>query len=107
MRQAYACYPLPSAKLRIGFWFSRKPPKDIALLTLCYSSDLIVMRNDELNWPADCKGVNHITAPDLDRLGAMELTRTPTGWSIIAAQPLRGQRYWSTPSEAEAPELSN
>ena len=75
--------------------------------TLCLNSDLIVMRNDELNWPADCKGVNHITAPDLDRLGAMELTRTPGGWSIVAAQPLRGHRYWSTPSEAEVPELSN
>jgi competence protein ComEC len=105
--KGFACYPLPSARLRVGFWFSRKPPKDIALLTLCYSSDLIVMRNDELNWPDDCKGVNHITAPDLDRLGAMELTRGPNGWSIRAAQPLRGHRYWSAPSEAEAPELAN
>jgi len=103
----YACYPLPSARLRVGFWFSRRPPKDIDLLTLCYSSDLIVTRNDELNWPEECAGVNHITAPDLDRLGAMELTRLKTGWSIRAAQPLRGDRYWSNPSEAEAPELSN
>ena len=103
----YACYPLPSARLRVGFWFSRRPPKDIDMLTLCYSSDLIVTRNDELNWPEECAGVNHITAPDLDRLGAMELTRLKTGWSIRAAQPLRGDRYWSNPSEAEAPELSN
>jgi len=103
----FACYPLPSAKRRIGFWFSRKPPKDLSLQTLCLNSDLIVMRNDELNWPDTCKGVNHITAPDLDRLGAMELTRTAKGWSIIAAQPLRGHRYWSNVSEAEVPELSN
>jgi len=102
----FACYPLPSAKLRVGFWFSRKPPKDVVMLTLCLNSDLIVMRDDELNWPAECKGVNHITAPDLDRLGAMELTRSKGGWSIIAAQPLRGDRYWSNPSDAEAFELS-
>jgi competence protein ComEC len=103
---AYACYPLPNAKLRVGFWFSRRPPKDIAMATLCLNSDLVIMRNDELNWPEECKGVNHITAPDLARLGAMELTRTRTGWSIIAAQPLRGHRYWSAASEAEGTELS-
>ena len=101
----FACYPLPQAKLRIGFWFSRKPPKDIAMVTLCLNSDLIVMRNDELNWPDECKGVNHITAPDLDRLGAMELTRTTNGWAIKGAQPLRGNRYWSADSEAEASEF--
>ena len=103
----FACYPLPAARLRVGFWFSRKAPKPLALQTLCLKSDLIVMRNDELNWPDECRGVNHITAPDLDRLGAMELTRTPAGWSIVAAQPLRGDRYWSSPSDAEAAELSN
>ncbi len=103
----YACYPLPGAKLRVGFWFSRKPPKDIAILTLCLNSDIVVMRNNELNWPDACKGVNRITAPDLDRLGAMELTRLKTGWSIRAAQPLRGHRYWSNASEAEGPELSD
>jgi len=102
----YACYPLPGAKLRVGFWFSRRAPKDIAMATLCLNSDLVVMRNDELNWPEECKGINHITAPDLARLGAMELTRTPNGWSIVAAQPLRGHRYWSAASEAEGTELS-
>ncbi len=105
--KGYACYPLPTATLRVGFWFSRKPPKDLSLETLCLNSDLIIMRNDELNWPDDCKGVNRITAPDLTRLGALELTRTAGGWSIVAAQPLRGRRYWSAPSEAEVPELSN
>ncbi|MGZ3297749.1 MAG: ComEC/Rec2 family competence protein, partial [Asticcacaulis sp.] len=98
----YACYPLPSAKLRIGFWFSRKPPRDIAMITLCLNSDLIIMRNDELNWPEECKGVNRITAPDLNRLGALEMTRLPTGWQIRSAQSLRGNRYWSSVSEAEA-----
>lgn len=97
----YGCYPLSSAKLRVGFWFSRKAPKDDVLRTLCATSILLVMRNDELNWPDACKGVNHITAPDLDRLGAMELTRVKTGWSIRAAQPLRGDRYWSNPSDVE------
>lgn len=102
----YACYPLAAAKLRVGFWFSRKPPKDDVLKTLCGNSTLLVMRNDELNWPDACKGVNHITAPDLARMGAMELTRVKTGWSIRAAQPLRGDRYWSNPSDVEEGGLS-
>ena len=97
----YACTPLPAAKLRIGFWFANKPPDDLALLTLCLNSDLVVMRNPVGAWPTDCAGVNHITAGDFRRLGALELTRGRNTWSLKAAQPLRGNRYWSRPSQAE------
>ncbi len=99
----YACTPLPAAKLRIGFWFSNKPPSMIALQTLCLNSDLVVLRSPFDLWPTECQGVNHISAGDFDRLGAMELTRISNRkeWQIRAAQPLRGNRYWSRPSDAD------
>ncbi len=97
----YACTPLPDAKLRIGFWFGKTMPKPLVLTTLCLNSDLVVMRSDQIDWPDDCAGVNRITAADFRQLGAMELRRASNGWSIQGAQPLRGKRYWSTPSGAD------
>ena len=98
----YACTPLPDARLRVGFWFSNKPPPSLALVTLCLNSDLVILRNPIDVWPADCAGINHISAGDFRRLGAMELTRGAGTWTIRAAQPGRGRRYWSRPSDAEA-----
>ncbi len=98
----YACTPLPDADLRIGFWFSNRPPSAIALDTLCLNSDLVVLRSPLADWPDTCQGVNHVSSGDFRRLGAMELTRTAGTWTIKAAQPLRGHRPWSEPSEAEA-----
>ncbi len=97
----YACTPLPDTRLRIGFWFSNKPPTDLALTTLCLNSDLVVLRSPLETWPQDCAGVNHISAGDFHHLGALELTRGRDRWVIKAAQPLRGSRFWSRPSEAE------
>ncbi len=97
----YACTPLPNAKLRIGFWFSNKPPPELVLLTLCLNSDLVVLRSQQDAWPADCAGVNHVAATDFRHLGALELTRENDHWNLKAAQPLRGERYWSRTSDAE------
>ncbi|MFT4077227.1 MAG: ComEC/Rec2 family competence protein [Asticcacaulis sp.] len=99
--KGYGCTPLPQGAFRVGFWFSNKPPKADRLTDLCHASDLIVLRNPVGDWPVDCTGVNHISAGDFRDMGAMELTRTEKGWTIKAAQPLRGHRYWSHPSEAE------
>lgn len=97
----YGCTPLPGAAYKVAFWFSNKQPKDKLLSDMCAASDLIVLRSPDARWPKSCDGVNRITGEDLKRLGALELTRTPTGWSIRAAQPLRGHRFWSRTSEAE------
>jgi competence protein ComEC len=103
----FACMPWPDTKLKVGFWFSNKPPSELVLTTLCLNSDLVIVRSPMADWPADCTGVNHISAGDFRRLGALELTRVSVSegkgaWQIKAAQPLRGNRYWSTPSAAEA-----
>lgn len=103
----FACTPWPDSRLKVGFWFSQQPPSQLALATLCLNSDLVVIRSNMGDWPADCAGVNHVSAGDFRRLGALELTRVSasggkSAWAIKAAQPLRGNRYWSTPSGAEA-----
>ncbi len=100
--QGYGCMPKPEVPAKIAFWFSNKPPKASRFEALCKSSTLVVMRNPVGDWPETCAGVNHITAGDFRQLGAMELTRQQKGWAITAAQPLRGNRYWSTPSDADA-----
>ncbi len=97
----YVCTPRPTAKTRIGFWFSNKPPKDAVLDSLCRNSRLVVLRSPETNWPDSCKGVDHFTADDFHRLGAMELRRAGASWTVRAAQPLRGHRPWSELSDPE------
>lgn len=73
----------------------RKAPKSEQVEALCQSADLIVLRSQVTEWPANCAGVNRITASDSERLGAMELTRSGLkSWHIQAAKPLRGQRPW-------------
>ncbi|ESQ89654.1 hypothetical protein ABAC460_12355 [Asticcacaulis sp. AC460] len=97
--QGYGCTPLPSNPVKVGFWFSNKPPNAKRLAELCTASTLVVMRSPVGDWP--CAKVSRLSAGDFRRLGAMELTRTQKGWAIKAAQPLRGNRYWSSISEAE------
>jgi competence protein ComEC len=100
--KGYACLPKATSPYRVGFWFSNKPPKPAMLDALCQASDLVVLRNPMADWPAACARANRISAGDFRRLGAMELTRQPKGWAIKAAQPLRGHRYWSVRSDADA-----
>lgn len=97
----YACTPWPDARLRVGFWFSNNPPNQLTLTTLCLNSDLVILRSPVGDWPADCSGVNRISAGDFRRLGAIELTRRSGEWHLKAAQPLRGLRPWTRPSDAE------
>lgn len=97
----YACVPKPAALTRIGFWFSNKPPKAAVLDALCRNSKLVVLRSPQTAWPASCQGVARFTANDFHRLGAMELTAKGASWTIRAAQPLRGHRPWSEPSDPE------
>lgn len=100
--KGYACIPKANSAFRVGFWFSNKPPKGEKLDSLCNASNMVVLRNPMGDWPQSCRDVNRITAGDFQRMGAMELTRTQKGWAIQAAQPLRGNRYWSVRSDAEA-----
>jgi len=97
----YACTPRPDAGIRIGFWFSNKPPKPEVLDGLCRKSTLVVLRSPETEWPEACHGIRHFTGDDFHRSGAMELTQAGASWSVRAAQPLRGHRPWSEPSDPE------
>ncbi|MGA9657812.1 MAG: ComEC/Rec2 family competence protein [Asticcacaulis sp.] len=109
--KGYGCVPKGDSPVKIGFWFSNKPPKAERLNELCQTSELLILRNPVGDWPEACSGVNHISAGDFRRLGALELTRIKpdgqkagkqkAGWQIKAAQPLRGHRYWTRPSAAE------
>lgn len=94
--KSYVCLPTETAPYRVGFAFGRKPPKPEQVEALCRSSQLVVLRARITDWPVACAGVNRITASDFQRLGAMELTRTPAGgWNVKAAEPLRGRRPWT------------
>ncbi|ESQ94196.1 hypothetical protein ABENE_01425 [Asticcacaulis benevestitus DSM 16100 = ATCC BAA-896] len=102
--KGYGCTPKSEAAMKVGFWFRNKPPKPERLTELCQISDLVILRSPVGDWLDECAGVNRISAVDFRTLGAIELTRqtdTQKGWEIKAAQPLRGHRYWSSPSQAE------
>ena len=97
----FSCVPRATGQQKVGFWFSNKPPNDARMLELCHASELVILRSPIGQWPAICGHVQHISSADFDRLGAMELRRRGKVWLIEGAQPLRGHRYWSTPSSQE------
>ncbi|MFT4091974.1 MAG: ComEC/Rec2 family competence protein, partial [Asticcacaulis sp.] len=93
--KSYVCVPTSKAEYEVGFAFGNQPVNIQRLESLCRESQLVVIRSEVHTWPAACEGVNRITKPDFQRLGAMELRRTEGQWHIRASEPLRGQRPWT------------
>ena len=97
----YVCIAKPSSPVKISFWFSNVSPKPELLAQMCASSTMVILRSPVTSWPQKCAGIQHLTADDFKQLGAVELTRSKSHWSVTATQPRRGRRYWSSWSEAE------
>lgn len=87
----YTCLPDRNAPVRMAASWTRRAPK---LEALCPGSEVVVLRGRRPTLPSACDGVLILDADDFAAGGSAELYRTPQGWRIVWAQPLRGKRPW-------------
>ena len=69
----------------IGAIIDRKQP------LFCEWAEVVIVRGDA----APCPQTLTLTRADFARGGSAELYRTESGWKIVWAQDLRGQRPWT------------
>jgi competence protein ComEC len=95
------CAPALGAPVRLSLAWSRKAPDAETLSGLCVNSEVVVIRGAAPERiPPLCADTVLLTAEDFARGGAAELYRRSDGWRIVWAQPLRGDRPWSRPSDS-------
>lgn len=89
----WSCVPLQTGRdLPIAAIFTRRATTIESKQPLfCQEAAIVVVRG----LAAPCANALTLTAEDFERGGSAELYRTATGWRIVWAQDLRGQRPWS------------
>jgi competence protein ComEC len=92
------CVPKPGARPALGAWWSKLPPPDGRLEDICRRSQIVVIRYDHPAPPA-CAGKIVLHGQDVAENGAAELYAEKGGWRIAWAQPIRGERPWTRPSD--------
>ncbi|HEX5775726.1 MAG TPA: ComEC/Rec2 family competence protein, partial [Caulobacteraceae bacterium] len=76
----------------IALWSAKKPPTAEQLASLCERGEVVVVRSAA---PGACQGRLVLDKSDFERGGSAELYRAGSGWRIVWAQTLRGERPWS------------
>ena len=91
----WSCVPRAgvSAPRVAGIFTRRVSTVEAKLPLFCQWAEVVVVRGAAA--PADCPGVLLLTQDDFARGGAAELYATASGWRIVWAQTLRGQRPWT------------
>src|SRR5262249_29579242 len=90
----WSCVARPGVSPAVGLWWTRRKPKPDRLDELCARSDLLVLRA-EISLPAACRGALALRPADFARGGSAEAYRDGSGWRIVWAQPIRGDRPWT------------
>jgi competence protein ComEC len=92
-----SCRPGPGAPAPVSLSWTRKSPEGEPLAALCRDAEVVILRGPTPPvLPAECRALTLLTAEDFQAGGAAELYRHGDGWWVVWAQPLRGQRPWST-----------
>jgi competence protein ComEC len=88
------CAPKPGVRPALGAWWSKLTPPDGRLDNLCRRSEILIIRYD---FPAPPSCAHRIVVHGTDVLenGAAEFYAAKTGWRIVWAQPIRGERPWT------------
>jgi competence protein ComEC len=94
----WGCAPKPGIKPALASWWGKKLPKPDRLGELCANADILVTRAP---LPAgDCRAPLILGPDDFAKGGAADIYPSVHGWKIVWAQPIRGRRPWSTPSDS-------
>ena len=94
----WGCASKPGVKPALASWWGKKPPKPDRLNELCANAEIFITRA-----PLSAGGCRApiVLGPDaFAKGGAADLYSSAHGWKIVWAQPIRGRRPWSTPSDS-------
>ena len=94
------CAPKLGARPALGAWWSKLDPPDERINDICRRSEIVVMRYEHTTPPA-CTGKLVLHGRDIAEKGAAEIYAFKGGWRIAWAQPIRGERPWTRPSEPD------
>jgi competence protein ComEC len=94
------CVPIGPGRPAIAAWWGKRPPSLERWNALCDRTDIVVFRGASAP-SASCGEALVLTRADFARGGAAEVFRAPHGYRIVWAQPIRGQRPWSSGSASD------
>ncbi|MBO9709397.1 MAG: ComEC/Rec2 family competence protein [Caulobacter sp.] len=92
-----SCVPVGDGPISLALSWTKAGPDLKGLERLCAGAEVVVLRGPAPRPVAACRDRVLLQAEDFAAGGAAELYRRSDGWWIVRAQPLRGQRPWSTP----------
>ncbi|HEX4180799.1 MAG TPA: ComEC/Rec2 family competence protein [Caulobacteraceae bacterium] len=88
------CSPIGGAQPALGAWWSTRPPKPEQADALCMGAQIVVVRA-AIDRPPACAHALVLGVNDFAKGGAAEIFRSPGGWRVEWAQPIRGRRPWT------------
>ncbi len=97
--QRFACAPTSPAPLAL--WWGRRAPTDDQLAALCASADVVSIRADLTSIPSTCADTLVLDGLDYRTGGAVELWRSPIGWTARWTTQSRGHRPWTRTATGE------
>lgn len=89
------CAPINNTQPALAAWWSVRPPKPEQVDALCTDAQILVIRA-AIDPPPACAKALVLGPRDFVSGGAAEIFRDPKGWRVDWAQPIRGQRPWTT-----------
>lgn len=89
----WSCLPRPGAQPVAAVWTRRATTIDKKLPAFCAHAEVVVVRGAVE--ARACPGRLVLSDADFRKGGSAELYRTPQGWRVVWAQPLRGDRPWT------------
>ncbi|HEX3917613.1 MAG TPA: ComEC/Rec2 family competence protein [Caulobacteraceae bacterium] len=94
----WSCEARSGVTPALGIWWTRRQPKPERLAELCARSDILILRADS-TLPGSCRDVVVLRPGDFAGGGSAEIFAAGKGWRVAWAQPLRGQRPWTSVEE--------
>ena len=88
------CAPIGNTHPAIAAWWSKRPPSEGRLETLCSHADIVIVRAN-IAGLSSCGAAIVLTRSAFQHGGAAEVFRTSGGWRIAWTQPGRGDRPWT------------
>ena len=89
----FSCAPVEAGPLAI--WWGRRVPDAEQLGAMCATAEVVSVRGQVVDLPADCDGRLVLDGLDFARGGSIELWREGAGWRAVWAADDRGDRPWS------------
>lgn len=94
------CAPTGAARPALAAWWSTRPVPADRLADLCTKADILITRSPIPAGEA-CRAPIVLGPDAFAAGGSANVYREGKGWRLAWAQPLRGRRPWSSPSDSD------